>query len=84
MARYAPPKEPGGVASNISRERDDAMFVVFVVAEPFVMTFPARMPTVTTISKTAASANLTNNGTSHGAFCFSSSVARAMTLVAKP
>lgn len=68
----------------MSRESDDAMFVVFAVEELFVMTFPARMPTVMTMSRTAASANPTKNGTSQGAFFFSSAAVRAMTLVAKP
>jgi hypothetical protein len=84
MARYAPPREPGGVASNISRENADEIFVVVVAGELFVMTFPERMPTVMTTSKTAASANLTEYGTIHGAFFFSSSAVRAMTLVANP
>ena len=84
MARYALPREPGGVASNMSRESDNAMFVDFTARELFVMTFPARIPTVMTMSKIAASANLMDRGTTQGIFSFLNAAVRAITRAANP
>jgi hypothetical protein len=52
--------------------------------ELLVMARPARIPTVMTTSRIAASANLMESGTSHGDLFFSKSAVLTMTLVAKP